>query len=372
MEAALQGELTRMTDSIHNILGLSERVFIVAEIGKNFIQTKDDRPQEEYLANAKELVRVAKEAGADAVKFQTHNVEDEQLNLDITSPHFSGSDRYSWVARNTDSTPLEFWHELKAYCDELGITFFSTPMSRGAAEMLESVGVPFWKVGSADILDFVMLDYIASTGKPIIISSGMSTQEELDSAVAFLKKRTPHLFLMHCVSKYPCPEDELYLDTIPHLAERYGLPIGFSDHSLGHDAALASIGKGARIIEKHFSLDRNLWGADHKVSMLPDEFAAMVRAFKSGVTSDSSRFGSGVKTLDEAESAFRPIFRKSLVAAKDIPQGTTITKEMLYAMRPQQYAGGLPSEEYENVLGKETARDLKKYDPITNDAIASF
>lgn len=358
-----------MMATLHNMLESPKRVFVIAEIGKNFIQTREEQTIEEYLGNAKRLVKAAKEAGADAVKFQTHNAEDEQLDVNITSPHFSGSDRYAWVTRNTEATPAAFWKELKAYCDELGIIFFATPMSRGAAEMLASVDVPFWKVGSGDILDFVLLDYLAETKKPIIISSGMSTQEELDKAVAFLKKRNADLFLMHCVSKYPCPENELYLDTIPHLAERYGLLVGFSDHSLGHAAALASVGKGVRIIEKHFSLDRDAWGADHNVSMLPDEFAAMVKAIRSASTPETRDFGSGVKTLDEAESAFRPIFRKSLMAAHGIPKGSIITKKMLYAMRPQQYAVGLPSEEYENVLGKRAARDLKKYDPITHNVI---
>ncbi|MEK7074704.1 MAG: N-acetylneuraminate synthase family protein, partial [Patescibacteria group bacterium] len=147
-----------------------KNIFIIAEIGKNFIQTQEERPVAEYLENAKVLVRAAKESGADAVKFQTHNVEDEQLNINVVSPHFKGADRYSWVTRNMNATPLdEFWRPLKAYCDEIGIIFHSTPMSRGAAHMLQQLDVPFWKVGSGDILDFVMLDYLASTKKPIII-----------------------------------------------------------------------------------------------------------------------------------------------------------------------------------------------------------
>ncbi len=355
---------------IQDMLQLDERVFIVAEIGKNFIQTPNERPVAEYLENAKQLVKAAKDAGADAVKFQTHNVEDEQLNIEIKSPHFDGADRYSWVRRNTEATPLEFWKEVKRYCDGLGIVFFSTPMSRGAAQLLNQIDVPLWKVGSGDILDFVLLDYLASTGKPIIISSGMSTEEELDASVAFLKKRTDRIVVMHCISKYPCPPQELYLDTIEHLAKRYDLPVGFSDHSLGYEAAVAAAGKGARVIEKHFSLSRDFWGSDHKVSMMPDEFKYMVGAIRSNSTVDASQFGSGVRALDEKARAFRPVFRKSLMAGRDIPKGTLIAKEMVYAMRPQKHAGGLPSEEYKNVLGKRVVKNLKKYDPITNDAIA--
>lgn len=358
-----------MINMIKNLLRLDKRVFIVAEIGKAFIQTEESQTVTQYIANAKQLIAAAKAAGADAVKFQTHNVEDEQLNIPIAAPHFSGVDRYHWVKRNTEATPLEFWQEIKRYADELGIIFFSTPMSRGAAQLLAPLDLPLWKVASSDILDFVLLDYIAATGKPIIISSGMSSEEELDASVAFLKKRTDKLILMHCVSKYPCPPAELYLDTIVYFAERYNLPVGFSDHSLGIEAALAAVGKGAAVIEKHFSLNRNFWGSDHKVSLEPGEFKTMVDSIRRQDNIDPSPFGKGVKLLDETEKSFRPIFRKSLMAGQDMPAGATIGKEAIYAMRPQQYAGGLPSEAYEVVFGRKTNKNLRKYDPITNDIL---
>ena len=143
---------------------IQKGVFVIAEIGKGFIQTEEDQPVEVYLKNAKELVRLAKEAGADAVKFQTHNVEDEQQgNIKVIAPHFSG-DRYSWVKRNTDATPLNgFWKPLKKFCEEQDIVFFSTPMSRGAAMTLNEAGVELWKIASCDVLDFVMLDYVRYT-----------------------------------------------------------------------------------------------------------------------------------------------------------------------------------------------------------------
>lgn len=353
------------------------RVFVIAEIGKNFIETEEERPVEEYLENAKRLAKAAKDAGADAVKFQTHTVEDEQLDIHAVSPHFKGKDRYSWVTRNTKATPLEnFWKPLKAYCDEIGIVFFSTPMSRGAAKKLLEVGLPIWKVGSGDILDFVTLDYLASTKKPIIISSGMSTLEELDKAVDFLKKRKAELVLLHCVSKYPCPPEDLNLGTISFLGERYGIPVGFSDHSLGIDSALAAAALGAKVIEKHFSFGRDLWGADHKVSMTPEEFKVMVSGVRSLENSEANRrqylhgfgnltdAGREEKILQEGEAVFRPYFRKSLMAAKNLAVGETISADMLYAMRPQAHAGGLPSEEYENVIGRKVKKALKKYDPI--------
>ena len=359
-------------------------VFVVAEIGKNFIQTEEERPVAEYLENAKALVRAAKESGADAVKFQTHHVEDEQLNLpDVVSPHFRGADRYSWVTRNTEATPLDaFWRPLQAYCDELGILFHSTPMSRGAAEKLQEIDVPFWKVGSGDILDFVTLDYLARTGKPIIMSSGMSTLEELDQAIDFLKRRNAPVILLHCVSRYPCPPEHLNLATIGFLRERYGIPVGFSDHSIGVDSALAAVALGAQVIEKHFSFSRDLWGADHKVSMTPEELSVLVTGIREieqhpnlreaylGKDIVKAGMGRAGKVLQEDEAVFRPYFRKSLMAGRDIPPGTPITADMLYAMRPQAYAGGLPSEEYEAVIGRRTVRSLRRFEPVTRECLA--
>ena len=346
------------------------RVFIIAEAGKNFIQTREEKTSEEYLANAKELIRLAYEAGADAVKFQTHNLDDEQFETNITSPHFLGSDRYNWIKRNDRAATIDFWKELKAFADELGIIFFSTPMSRGAAVKLEEINVPLWKVGSGDILDFVMLDYLAQTKKPIILSSGMSTLEEVDRAVEFLKKRESKIALLHCVSRYPCPPDELNLKTIEFFKNRYKAPIGFSDHSIGFETVLAAVELGAVIIEKHFSLSRDLWGADHKVSMTPDEFEQMVKAARKTQASKLTNLGSTDKLLQDEEVVFRPIFRKILRASRDLKEGEILEKNDIYAMRPQEDAqDGLPSEDYEKVLGKKLKKDIKKYDPISRDVI---
>ncbi len=370
---------------------IQKGVFIIAEIGKNFIQTEAEQPVEVYLENAKKLVDEAVAAGADAVKFQTHNVEDEQLNINVVSPHFKGSDRYSWVSRNTRSTPVDkFWKPLKEHCVKKGIIFFSTPMSRGAAKILnEQVGVDLWKIGSGDILDFVMLDYLRQTGKPIIFSTGMSTFEEAEKAVNFLRKKNEKVAMLHCVSKYPCPPEDLHLKTIEFYQKTFDMPIGFSDHSVGIDPALVATAMGAKILEKHFSLSRELWGSDHKVSMTPDELRGLVDGVKEILASPAKRqeilnsdfakrslvgdsdatAGAGGKVLQEGEAAFRPLFRKSLMAGRDIPAGSVITAEMLYAMRPQQYAGGLPSEKYEEVLGRKTKVALKKFDPITNEVL---
>lgn len=351
-----------------------KHVFIIAEIGKNFIQTEKERPVSEYLANAKKLVDAAKDAGCDAVKFQTHEVEDEVLNLDFTSPHFKAKDRYSWVTRNTKATPLEtFWKPLKKYCDSRGIIFFSTPMSRKAAQKLGKVGVPFWKVGSGDIFDYALMDYIATTKKPIIYSTGMASLKELDGVVKYLSSRKTPQVILYCISKYPAPKDYFNLGTIEYLAKKYPrIPIGFSDHSLGHDVALAAVKLGASVVEKHFSFSRDLWGADHKVSMTPDEMKEFVRLVRSGAykkVATKAYYGKKNKELEGVENQFRPYFHKSLMAGKNIPKGARITKESVFAMRPQMLAGGLPSDKFPEVLGRRVKRALKKYEPITEEIL---
>lgn len=355
-------------------------VFVIAEIGKGFIQTPDDRPVTEYLENAKKLACAAKEAGVDAVKFQTHIVEDEQVNVEVVSPHFKGSDRYSWVQRNMRATPRdEFWVPLQAYCAQIGIPFFSTPMSRSAARVLHGINVPLWKVGSGDMLDFVLLEYIASTNLPIILSTGMSTLAEVDHAVEYLKKRNAQLAILHCVSKYPCPPEELHLASIQFLRDRYDVPTGFSDHSIGVDSALAAVALGATVIEKHFSFDRALWGSDHKVSMTPDEMARMVVEIREIQTNEAKKkeyldmeivkrgMGKSAKDMNADEAVFRPYFRKTLTAGCEIPAGTKLASDMIYAMRPQIALHGLPSEAFESVVGKVVNRMVKKYEPLTKD-----
>lgn len=361
---------------------IDKGVFIIAEIGKNFIQSIEEKSVAEYLENAKKLVDAAVDSGVDAVKFQTHNFEDEQLKIEIISPHFKGSERYNWVRRNTLATPLEsFWLPLKKYCEEKGIIFFSTPMSRGAAQILDQVGVDLWKVGSGDILDFVMLDYLRNSGKPVIFSSGMSTLSETEMAINFLKEKNTSAVLLHCVSKYPCPPEEMNLGTISFYNKRFNLPIGFSDHSLSLDTSVFAVALGAKVIEKHFSFSRDLWGADHKVSMTPREMKELVARIRilendsvareklANFPEISKYIGMADKIMLSGEEVFRPIFRKSLMAGCDMEVGEILTPEKIYAMRPQMYADGLPSEKYPEVLGKKLKAKIKKYDPINFDIL---
>lgn len=333
-------------------------VEIVAEIGKNFVISEKEEALGILTARAYDLIEAAKKAGCDTVKFQVHNFEDEVL---------PESSRYDWVKRNT--YPVEFWWDVKESCRENKINFLATPMSRGAAILLDEIGVDRWKIGSGDILDFVMLDYIRDSGKPVILSSGMSSFEELKMSYEFLREKTKDISILHCVSLYPCSFELLNLNTIPFFKKQFPeAKIGFSDHSLSIEASLRAVPLGAEIIEKHFTLDRNSWGPDHKVSLLPKEMSMLVRRIKKGrlLESQSLDFMLGVETkyVQHEEEKFRPIFRKGLYATRDIREGEIIEPEMMYAMRPK-FPNALSSEDYSKVLGKQVLKEMQKYDIIS-------
>jgi len=365
---------------------IKKGVFVIAEAGKNFIQTEEEKPVSEYLRNAKELVDKAVWAGADAIKFQTHNVEDEQHpEVRIKASHFQGADRLAWVTRNTNATPVDdFWLPLKEYCDKKGIVFFSTPMSRGAAKRLMEAGVQLWKIGSGDLLDRVMFDYLRRTNLPIIMSSGASSLEEVVEGVKYLTAKNPRVALMHALSKYPgLPEEanigvtELYR----MIFEGSDIPIGFSENSIGIEPSVLAVVTGSTVIEKHFTIDRGLWGADHRVCSTPSEFKEMVEAIRKVQSSSAEKerwrlhpkfeaiMGNCMKELKEDEKPFRPVFQKALAAGENIPVGGLIRPESVYALRHRSALKGLPSDRYEDVIFKTAKVALKKYDPITEDVI---
>lgn len=370
---------------------------IVAEIGKNFVVSEQPEPLETLLERAKELIREAVKAGATTVKFQAHSVNDEiHPEAKLISPHFD-QDRYEWVKRNT--YPREFWQEIAGYCRELDIEFLCTPMSRGAVYLIEDF-VDRYKIGSGDLTDFVMLDYIRDYGKPVIISTGMSSLQEIRKAYDFLREKVKDIMIMHCVSEYPCKLENLNLLTIPFLKKQFPeAKIGFSDHSLEVSTGAMAIVMGAEIIEKHFTLDRKSWGSDHQVSLTPNEFAQMVKEIKyvkSDIqrrevnkkgyivedTKDGSRLrkrekdeplqpilkipkqalGVETKFINEDEMKFRKVFRKGLFTGRDIKQGELIAREDIIALRPR---GDAPkSEDYELYIDIIATRDFKKYEAI--------
>ena len=350
-------------------------VFFIAEIGKNFIDREGEMTVKEALEKAKNLVFAAKNAGADAVKFQTHTVFDEVANLDFKSPHFDSMDRYQWVEKNEMLTPLdEFFIPLKAYCDALEITFFSTPMSRGAAKKLAVLDMPFWKLGSADITDFVMGEYISKTGKPVIISTGMVDYDELDIVVKFFENKNIELVILYCVSEYPCPPDQFNLNSISFLKEKYPKHvIGFSDHSVdSYLPVLGAVELGASVIEKHFSFSRDLWGSDHKASLTPHEFKDMVvNVIQGNIPHHELGLMKGDlnKELPGAQNRYRPFFEKSLVASRDLVKGQVLVEEDFWAMRPHNLLGGFSAKEFPSLLGKLLTKDVKEGEAIKDSDV---
>ena len=257
------------------------KTLIIAEAGKNFINcTCGGHSASFSLENAKDLALAAKKSGADVVKFQTHVFEDEQKKRDKS--------RHAWIVRNESVTPYDgFWKPLKQYCDEIGIEFLTTPMSKMAAIKVNDL-VSRWKVGSADIVDYDLLDYLRSTRKPIIMSTGMSTEEEIYKAVEFLGDSLE--IINYCVSAYPCPIYKVNLGRIRELGV-YNKSVGWSDHTLSVEIPALAVRAGAVSVEKHFTLDRNAFGPDHKVSLLPNEFKIMVEYIREAEKEDEGVIG---------------------------------------------------------------------------------
>ena len=259
---------------------VDKETLIVCEIGKNYVTTKHPESEEVLLKKAKELVDVAVEVRADVCKFQWHELDEIHPSAKITSPHFN-QDRYEWVKRNVMSD--SWWWELRLHCDKRGIEFLATPMSLGAAERMDDrLGTERWKVASGDILDFPMLEYMRDSGKHIILSSGMSSLEELKKSYNFISTDPlQKITILHCVSRYACPIENLNLSTIPFLQKEFPkAEIGFSSHCLDIRGSFLAYKLGAKIIEQHLTLDRNFWGPDHRVSLLPNEFKKMVDLIK--------------------------------------------------------------------------------------------
>ncbi len=345
---------------------LNKGGFIIAEAGKNFVISEEEESLPMLLLRAKELALEAKRVGASAVKFQCHVIDDEILpETYITSPHFDLVDRYTWVKRNT--YPLaEFWKPLKEYCDRIGILFFATPMSLKAAELLNKLGVELWKIGSGDISDFVLLDYVRKTKKPIIISSGMHSLEELQAAYDFIYAKNKKICVLHCVSKYPCTMYDLNLEVLKDYAKRfYPSPVGLSDHSLSLGVAgIAQKYFGAKIIEKHFTIHREAWGSDHKVSLEPYEFNKMIHEPPLELSEDIIKkiAGIGDKHILSDEMGVRKAFKKKLVAARDMEGGHKIVPKDLMAVRGIELAE--EASNYMDILGLSTLSKVSKYDII--------
>ena len=244
-------------------------VLIVAEVGS---------VHDGSLGNAMRLIDAAAECGADAVKFQTHIAEAETVRDAPMPPYFKGEPRFEYFERTSFS--LDEWRQLRARCEERGVTFMSSPYSEEAVDLLEAVGVTRYKIPSGEVTNLLMVDKVARLGKPTLLSSGMSTWAELDRAVEVVRARHDRLTVMQCTTEYPCPPERVGLNVMLEMRDRYGVSVGLSDHTLTSYAPIAAVALGAEVVEKHFTLSRRMYGSDAPHSLEPEEFANMARGIR--------------------------------------------------------------------------------------------
>lgn len=326
------------------------KTFIIAEIGS---------VHDGSFGNALNLIAAAAECGADVVKFQTHIAEAETLRDAPMPPYFKGEPRFEYFKRSAFS--LEQWRQIKAHCDERSVTFLSSPFSEEAVDLLEAVGMAQYKIPSGEVTNLPMLEKIARTGKPVLLSSGMSSWVELDAAVNTTLRHHNHLTVLQCTSEYPCPYEQVGLNVMLEMKERYGLPVGLSDHTLTNYAVLAAVALGASVIEKHLTFSRRMYGSDAPHSFEPAEFADMVR----GIRVIETMLANPVDKNDIARfKVMKETFEKSLVAMIDIPAGATITREMIGIKKP---GTGIPPGKIIKVVGKTAVRVIKANTVITWD-----
>ncbi len=332
---------------IKNFFTSKARCLIIAEIGVN---------HNGDINLAKKLIDSAIKSGADVVKFQTYKTEKlvtkktpkVKYQYNTTSPEETHFDMLKKLELNYDDHI-----KLKKYCDDKYIKFISTPYDIDSANFLFDINVDFFKTASADLVDLPLHNWIAQTGKPSIISVGMSTNKEIKDTLDIYKKNENNdIVLLHCVSNYPCSFESLNLNVMDALKINFKVPVGYSDHSIGNDAAILSIGKGACVLEKHFTLDKNLPGPDHLASSTPKEFSDLVDSIRRA----EIILGSSVKKIQKEEIEMAKISRKSLFLNKSIKLGEILKMEFLELKRP---GTGLMSSEALNIIGKKARSDLK-------------
>lgn len=322
-------------------------IYIIAEAGVNHNGS---------LAIAKELAEAAKEAGADCVKFQTFKAEKLVSRSARKAAYQEGTTGEGTQADMLKQLELSYdaFRELKAHCDRIGIQFLSTPFDPDSIAFLDTMDMPFWKVPSGEVTNAPYLAAIGKTGKPVVLSTGMCTLEEVGAAIRVLRENgSGEIRLLQCNTEYPTPFEDVNLRAMATMREAFGLETGYSDHTRGIEAPIAAAALGAGIIEKHFTLDRNMEGPDHKASLEPGELAAMVQAIRH----IELALGTGVKTPSPSERKNIAAARKSLVAARAIRQGETLTAENLAVKRP---GTGVSPMRWDEVIGTKAVRDFEE------------
>jgi pseudaminic acid synthase len=334
------------------------KCFIIAEVSANHGQK---------LERAVQMIRVAKQCGADAVKFQTYTPD--TLTMDSAKKYFQvkhaqwgGQTLYELYKQAY--TPWDWFKALKRVADSEGITFFSAAFDPTAVDLLEALKVPIHKVASFELVDIPLIEYAAKTGKPLIMSTGLATVKEIAEAVrAARRSGAKDLTLLKCVSSYPAPDADMHLRTIPDMKTRFNCDIGLSDHSLGTTAAVAAVCMGAKVVEKHFTLSRKLKTADSFFSIEPDELKQMVEEIRR-VEEMLGQVHYGLTTQEKKTR----IFRRSLFVTQDIQKGEILTKDNVRSIRP---AHGLEPKYLSKVIGKKSARAVPKGTPLSLNMVRS-
>ena len=334
-------------------IGPGAPTYVIAELSANH--------RHEFDA-ALNLVRAAADAGADAVKLQTYTAD--TITIDSDRPEFRVGAGTVWDGRTLHSlyaeasTPWE-WHEpLKRAATDLGLHLFSSPFDPTAVDFLEHLGVPAYKVASFELVDVGLIGRVARTGKPMIMSTGMATLDEITEGVAAAREAgATDLALLKCTSAYPAPPEEANLRTIPDMAERFSVPVGLSDHTLGTDVAVAAVALGACIVEKHLTLSRADGGPDGGFSTEPAEFRAMV----AGIRAAERALGSASYEPSAAEAPSR-ILRRSLFVVADVAKGEPLSEANVRSIRPGH---GLHTRHLPTVLGRRAARDIERGTPLS-------
>lgn len=306
------------------------------------------------------------EVGVDAIKFQTHIAEAESSIHEPFRVNFSYEDKTRYDYWDRMGFSLEYWHGIKNHCDEAGIEFMSSPFSQAAVDLLEEVGVKRYKIGSGEVTNFLMLEKICQTGKPIILSSGMSSFEELDQAVNFIESRGNELSILQCTTAYPTPYERLGLNVIAELKERYpNHKIGLSEHTAEIYACIAGVALGAEILEFHAVWDKRMFGPDAKSSLTIDQIAELVK----GVRAVEKSLNNPIDKNDLTNyKSLKGIFEKSLAVNKNLKKGHVITFEDLEAKKPANH--GIPASKFRAVIGKALNRDMEKWDFLMTSSLA--
>ncbi len=331
------------------------KTYIIAEMSANHCGDKD---------LAKKIIKSAQECGANAVKLQTYTAD--TLTIDCKTDIFKvkggtlWDDKYLYDLYKEAYTPWEWQKELKEYADEIGIELFSTPFDNSAVDFLESIGIQKYKIAAFEAIDFPLIKYTASKGKPMIISTGVSTLEDIQGAIDTCKSvGNNDITILKCTSAYPALIEDMNLITIRNMYEKFapqGVKIGLSDHTMNIETPIAAVALGATVIEKHFTLDRSLGGADAAFSLNPEEFSAMVKAVRNTE-----------KLLGDVSYEVNPknkIFARSLFAVKDIKKGEKFTPENIRSIRP---GCGLHPKYYEEIIGRTAKCDIKFGTPLSID-----